>query len=65
VCTRPGAWRYARVDSRKVRFTNKQQIAEWIQEYGEDSDFVRVRVAGLFPRAGFSNFIPHLLPVWP
>jgi len=58
VCTRPGSWKYNRVDSRKVRFTNKGQIQEWINEYGEDSDFVRVRVAGLFPRAGFANFIP-------
>ncbi len=57
VCTRRGAWHYSRVDARKVRFTNKQQIEEWVTEYGEDSDFVRVRVVGLFPRAGFSNFI--------
>lgn len=57
VCTRPGAWTYNRVDSRTVRFTNKAQIAEWVKEYGEDSDFVRVRVKGQFPRAGFANFI--------
>jgi hypothetical protein len=57
VCTRPGTWHYSRVDSRRVRFTNKGQIQEWVTEYGEDSDFVRVRVAGLFPRAGFANFI--------
>lgn len=61
-CTRPRSWVYNRVDSRKVRFTNKAQIQEWIAEYGEDSDFVRVRVSGLFPRAGFSNFIgPELV----
>lgn len=48
---------YTRVDSRTVRFTNKTQIEAWIQEYGEDSDFVRVRVKGMFPRAGYSNFI--------
>lgn len=56
-CTRPRRFHYDRVDSRKVRFTNKGQIQEWITDYGEDSDFVRVRVRGLFPRAGFSNFI--------
>lgn len=62
VCTRPGAWTYNRVDSRTVRFTNKGQIAEWVKEYGEDSDFVRVRVKGQFPRAGFANFIsPELV----
>jgi hypothetical protein len=40
-----------------VRFSNKRQIQAWVDEYGEDSDFVRVRVKGEFPRAGFSNFI--------
>jgi hypothetical protein len=48
---------YSRVDSRTVSFSNKKQIQTWINEYGEDSDFVRVRVKGEFPRAGFSNFI--------
>lgn len=57
-CTRPGSWKYTRVDSRTVRFTNKGQIQEWLNEYGEDSDFFRVRVKGEFPRAGFANFIP-------
>ncbi|MBX3603196.1 MAG: terminase [Rubrivivax sp.] len=62
VCRRTGAWHYDRVDAREVRFTNKGQIQEWIDEYGEDSDFVRVRVRGLFPRAGFANFIgPELV----
>lgn len=54
--------RYHRVDARDVRFTNKGQIAAWIDEYGEDSDFVRVRVKGMFPRAGYANFIsPELV----
>jgi hypothetical protein len=56
-CTRPRRFHYTRVDSRGVRFTNKGQINEWVEEYGEDSDFIRVRVKGQFPRAGFSNFI--------
>lgn len=45
------------VDSRESRFTNKTQIAEWIQDYGEDSDFVRVRVRGLPPSAADLQFI--------
>lgn len=45
------------VDSRDSRFTNKAQIAEWIQDYGEDSDFVRVRVRGLPPAASDLQFI--------
>jgi hypothetical protein len=56
-CTRPRRNVYTRVDSRTVRFTNKAQIQSWVDEYGEDSDFVRVRVKGQFPRAGTSNFI--------
>jgi hypothetical protein len=45
------------VDSRTSKFTNKEQIAEWIQDYGEDSDFVRVRVRGLPPAASDLQFI--------
>ena len=35
------------IDSRTSQFTNQAQIAEWLEDYGEDSDFVRVRVRGL------------------
>ena len=48
---------YTRVDSRSITFSNKTQIQAWVDDYGEDSDFVRVRVKGEFPRAGYSNFI--------
>lgn len=50
-------WRHKQIDSRNVDGTNKQQIDNWIQDYGEDSDFVRVRVKGQFPRLGDSQFI--------
>jgi hypothetical protein len=56
-CSQPKRFKFTNVDSRNVSFTNKAEIEEWITDYGEDSDFVRVRVKGLFPRAGFSNFI--------
>jgi hypothetical protein len=56
-CSTPKRNEYHRVDARDVRFTNKGLIAAWIDDYGEDSDFVRVRVKGMFPRAGYSNFI--------
>jgi hypothetical protein len=52
-------WTRFSVDSRNSRFTNKQQIAEWIAQYGEDSDFVRVRVRGECPRVGSTQLIPH------
>ena len=51
-------WKTFQIDSRNVDGTNKAQIAKWIEDYGEDSDFVRVRVRGEFPRAGSSQFIP-------
>jgi hypothetical protein len=54
-------WQHFRVDSRTVRFSNKSQIDKWIADYGEDSDFVRVRVLGTFPRTGTQQFIPSSL----
>lgn len=56
-------WQTFQVDSREVRFTDKEQIAEWIADYGEDSDFVRVRVRGVFPRVGDLQFIPTDLAI--
>jgi len=50
-------WKSRAVDSREVSLTDKKQIAEWIKDYGEDSDFVRVRVRGIFPRVDSESFI--------
>ena len=50
-------WSPLQIDSRSVSMTNKAQIASWVKDYGEDSDFVRVRVRGIFPRAGTMQFI--------
>jgi len=62
LCTKPGRNHVTRVDSREVSFTNKKELQSWVDEYGEDSDFVRVHVRGMFPRAGFANFIsPELV----
>lgn len=51
-------WWTEHVDSRLCKMTNKGELAEWIAAYGEDSDFVRVRVLGQFPRSGAMQFIP-------
>lgn len=50
-------WTTRTIDSRSCSMTNKALIDEWIRDYGEDSDFVRVRVLGLAPRAGDLQFI--------
>ena len=52
-------WVTRHIDSRTVPGTNKEQIDRWIMDFGEDSDFVRVRVRGEFPRAGGLQFIPQ------
>ena len=47
-----------KIDSRTVYITNKGRIDEWIEDYGEDSDFVKVRVRGEFPSQGSLQFVP-------
>lgn len=51
-------WDTRTIDSRTVQITNKKQIANWAEEYGEDSDFFKVRVRGEFPSSGADQFIP-------
>jgi hypothetical protein len=51
-------WDTIAVDSREVSLTDKTQIKNWIEDYGEDHDFVRVRVRGMFPRTDATSFIP-------
>ena len=45
------------IDSRECPLTNKEEIQEWADNYGEDSDFFRVRVRGLPPAASDAQFI--------
>lgn len=52
-------WKTFQIDSRDVEGTNKELFQQWIEDYGEDCDFVRVRVKGEFPRSGDNQFIPH------
>lgn len=53
-----GRWNTEQIDSRTCKMTNKDEIAEQLKTYGEDSDFARVRVKGQFPRAGTMQFMP-------
>lgn len=50
-------WMTRQIDSRTAKKTDKAEIAKQIQDYGEDSDFVRVRWLGIFPRAASTQFI--------
>lgn len=50
-------WIQRQIDSRTVDGTNKDQIAKWAADYGEDSDFFKVRVRGLFPSSSDLQFI--------
>lgn len=50
-------WKTKQVDSREVSFTNKTEISAWLEAYGDDSDFVRIRIKGVFPRTGEQEFI--------
>lgn len=56
-----GAFRHRfntmQIDSRTVKGTNKKLFETWATDYGEDSDFFRVRVKGQFPRASSLQFI--------
>jgi hypothetical protein len=52
-------WSTRQIDSRSVQVSSKSLIAQWVDDYGEDSDFVRVRVRGVFPRASSMQFIPR------
>ncbi|HEY2605555.1 MAG TPA: terminase, partial [Paraburkholderia sp.] len=50
-------WNHRSIDSRTSKRTNLKQIAEWVADYGEDSDFVRVRVHGVPPHASELQYI--------
>jgi len=50
-------WITRAIDSRNVAITNKKFFNELVETYGEDSDIVRVRVRGVFPRASSLQFI--------
>lgn len=49
-------WHTRQIDSRTSKLTNKQLIAEQIADYGLDSDFVKVRIRGIFPSMSALQF---------
>lgn len=50
-------WQTRQIDSRTVAISDKAAINQWVEDYGEDSDYVRVNVRGMFPRVSSMQFI--------
>ncbi len=50
-------WKTWQIDSRNAKVSNKKQIQEWIDDYGIDSDYVKVHVRGMFPSSSARQFI--------
>ena len=42
-------WKTRQIDSRTVEGTNKKLFERWAEQYGEDSDFFKIRCRGQFP----------------
>lgn len=51
-------WTTYEIDARDSKRTDHDFISQQIELYGEDSDFIRIRVKGQEPRAGTAQFIP-------
>jgi hypothetical protein len=52
-------WRHLQVDSRTVEGTDKALFESMVEQYGIDSDVVRVEVLGQFPKQGDRQFISN------
>jgi hypothetical protein len=50
-------WKTWEVDSRTAKMSNKTLIQEWLNTYGEDSDFFKIRVRGMFPSQSAKQYI--------
>lgn len=50
-------WDAQQIDSRTVSISDKVQIAKWTEDYGENSDFFKIRAKGEFPTVGEKQFI--------
>ncbi len=50
-------WNTTQVDSRDVQITNKTHLNEMVEDYGIDSDIVKVRIRGMFPSMSVKQFI--------
>jgi hypothetical protein len=53
-----GLWKSIQVDSREVSITNKETLKEKLDYYGENSNYARSHIRGLFPTASTTQLIP-------
>lgn len=51
-------WHTMHIDAREVEGTNKTHLNQMVQDHGEDSDYIKIRVRGMFPSQGTRQFIP-------
>ena len=52
-------WKSWVIDARESPLSNKRLQQEWQDDHGEDSDFYRVRVRGLAPKASDAQYIDN------
>lgn len=50
-------WITRQIDSRNCKIANKEKIQQWIEDYGIDSDYVKIHVRGMFPAMSALQFI--------
>lgn len=51
-------WVTRNIDTRTCKMANRRQLEQWIEDYGIDSDFAKVRILGQFPSASSMQLIP-------
>jgi hypothetical protein len=54
-------WHTFKIDSRDVEGTNKSLFDRWAEQYGDDSDFFKVRVKGEFPTLSLRGMFSEAL----
>lgn len=54
-------WNHRQIDSRTVEGVNQIEIKKDVEDYGENSDYIKVRVRGQFPSASSMQFMPTAL----
>ncbi len=52
-------WTHRQIDSRAVEGVNVAEIQKLVDDYGEDSDIVKVRVRGMFPSSSARQLYPQ------